>query len=142
MLAAFAMLVLGPVEVEIHHIPPGMRLELPEFGKMACYTFEEYQDLLRLDGELETALSSLEIYKDLDSKYAEIFRRKDEIIQTMQVDREIMISRMKRMEDNWHAAEKLAVEAAGGPWWPYVLAAGGAVVGIVGVTLYVSELAR
>jgi hypothetical protein len=136
------MMVADPVTIELHYMPEGKKVYLPApdntWGK--GFNFEEYKLLLKLDGDLWDANRTIEIYKDLDLKYQAVVGQKDVIVQTLQGDIRILDERLKRSDENWHAAEKKLVEASGGPIWPYVLAAGGAVVGIVGATLYLSTL--
>lgn len=131
-----------PVEVELHYIAPGMPLTLQTGEQVRYYNFLEYKLLLKLDGDLWDISKRLEIYKDIDLKYAGILKQKDVIIQSLLDDKKILGDQLKRAEDNWHSAEKRAVEASGGPVWPYILAAGGVVVAIVGTTLYVSTLVK
>jgi len=135
----------APVEAEVHYMPLGTPLELKLEGQMTrvqYFTFTEYKLLLQMDGKLWDASQRLEIYKDIDLKYAGIIQQKDAIIQTLQDDIVIKDERIKRVEGLWHDAEQEAIDNAGGPIWPYVVGAVGAVVGIVGATLYLSTLAQ
>jgi hypothetical protein len=132
----------APVEVEIHYMPPGTPLTLQGGEQVRYFTFPEYKLLLKLDGDLWSASERLRIFQDIDLKYTGILRQKDVVIQALLDDKKIREDQLKRAEENWHAAERRWVEASGGPIWPYVVAAGGAVVGIVGVTLYASTLVK
>jgi len=139
------LLLSAPTEVEIHYMPAGTPLELKLDGKpvkVRYYLLEEYKLLLKLDADLWSATESLRIYKDLDLKYANVLEQKDEVIRTLQGDIQVKDERIKRVEGLWHDAEQRAIENAGGPIWPYIVGGVGAVVGIVGATLWVSELAR
>jgi len=135
-----ALMLSAPVQVEIHYMPPGTQLKLQTGEQVRYFTFDEYKLLLKLDGDLWDTTQRLSIYKDLDLKYGNIVGQKDVIIKTLQDDNQVLNERLKRSDENWQAAEKRYIEAAGGPVWPYVLGAVGAVVGIVGATLYVSTL--
>jgi len=126
---------------QLRHIPLGKPLELQlELGKelVRYFTLEEFKVLMDVDFRLQAADRQIEVYSDIDVKYGDIVKKKDEIITGLERDKEVLGARSLRMEDNWHKAEKLAIENAGGPIWPYIVAAAGAVVGIVGVTLYLS----
>jgi hypothetical protein len=144
MLALALALTLGaaPVEVEIHYMPPGTALILQTGEQVRYFKFEEYKLLLKLDGDLWELNQRLELYKDIDLKYTGILKAKDTVIQSLLDDKKIREDRLMRVEENWHAAEKRAIDNAGGPVWPYILAAGGAVVGIVGATLFAVSLAK
>lgn len=131
-----------PVEVELHYIAPGTALKLQTGEEVRYYNFLEYKLLLKLDGDLWELSRRLEVYKDLDLKYTGILGQKDVIIRTLQGDNQVLAGQLKRAEDNWHSAEKKLIDASGGPVWPYYLAAGGVVVGIVGATLYATTLVK
>lgn len=140
-----AILLSAPTEVEIHFMPPGTPLELKLEGvktRVQYFTFDEYKLLLKMDQDLWDAMERLRIYKDIDKKYEKIIEQKDTIIGTLQSDIEVKNARIARVEELWHKAEKEAIDNAGGPIWPYVVGAAGAVVGIVGATLYLSERLR
>jgi hypothetical protein len=135
-----ALAVADPVTIELHYMPEGKKVYLPPpdntWGK--GFNFEEYKLLLGLDNDLWAANQSLGVCRDMDLNYQAVVRQKDVIIKTLQDDNQVLNERLKRSDANWHAAEEKLVEASGGPVWPYILAAGGAVVGIVGATLYLS----
>src|SRR3972149_9331832 len=112
-----ALVVCDPVTVELHYMPPGVKVYLPPpnntWGK--GFSFEEYKLLLKLDGDLWDANQSLAIYKDLDLKYREVVEQKDVIIQTLLADKQVLGEQLRRAEENWHAAERRTIEAPGGP---------------------------
>ena len=134
----------APTEITIHTMPLGTKVWLPppdnSWGK--GFTFQEYKLLLQMDGDIYTARQQLELYVDIELKYKGIIHEKDAIIATLNNDNDILNKRALRLENKWHEAEDALVEAAGGPTWPYFLAAGGVVIGIVGATLYFTTLAR
>jgi hypothetical protein len=130
-------LVAVPVEVEVHYIPLGEPVRLDSGEDVRCYSFSEYTRLLMLDGELWSISGELETYRDMDSRYVDLLNQKDVIIKTLQDDKTLLNAQLKRAEENWHAAEARTI-AASGSTWPYYLAAGGAVVGIVGATLFLA----
>lgn len=141
-LALVLSMVVSPAQVEVHYMPLGTELALPSKERVRYFTFDEYKLLLKLDGDLWDTTKRLDIYKDLDLKYRGIVDQKDVIIKTLQDDRLVLTEQLKRSDENWQAAEKRYIDAAGGPVWPYVVGAVGAVVGIVGATLYLSTLAH
>lgn len=130
-----AALVAAPVEIEVHYIPLGEPVKLTTGEDVRCYSFSEYTRLLMLDGELWSLTGELETYRDMDSRYVDLLNQKDVIIKTLQDDKTVLSAQLKRAEENWHAAEARTI-AASGSTWPYIVAAGGAVVGIVGATLF------
>jgi hypothetical protein len=132
----------APVEVEVHYMPLGTPLTLQGGEQVRYFRFDEYKLLLQLDGDLWSINRSLVLYKDIDSKYQGILAQKDSIIEAYGNDRRVLDERLKRSDENWRNAEKKLVAASGGPVWPYIVAAGGAVVGIVGATLWASTLVR
>lgn len=134
-------LLAEPARIELHYMPAGTPLVLQTGEQVRYFVFDEYKLLLKMDNDLWEANSSLELYKDLDVRYTETFAQKDLIIQSLESDKDVLTGQLKRAEENWHDAEKRLVEASGGPVWPYILAAGGVVVGAVGVTLYLTTLA-
>jgi len=143
-MTAFLVVVVlaqaSPAE-QVKYMPLGTALELTLEGApevVRYFRLSEYKLLLQLDFRLQDAEVQLDIYADIDKKYGEIIEEKDKEITTLKEDKQILADRSVRMEEKWHAAEKLAIENAGGPIWPYIVAAAGAVVGIVGVTLYLS----
>jgi hypothetical protein len=132
------LLVTQPAQLELHYMPTGTDLQLELGGKkerVRYFTFEEYKLLLKLDGDLFDAHRTIDIYKDIDLKYAGIVKQKDEIIATLQADKVTLTERSKRLEEKWHKAEEDLVDAAGGPWWTYVIGIGGGVALIVGGVL-------
>lgn len=132
----------APVEVEVRYMPPGTPLTLQGGEQVRYFKFDEYKLLLQLDGALWSANKSLAIYKDIDTKYQGVLAQKDAIIETYRKDRTVLDEQLKRSDESWHSAEKKLVAASSGPIWPYIVAAGGAVVGIVGATLWASTLVR
>lgn len=137
-----SMMLCAPASVEVHYMPLGTQLKLQSGEQVRYFTFDEYKLLLKLDGDLWDMTQRLVIYKDLDLKYGSIVSQKDIIIKTLQDDKLVLTEQLKRSDENWRAAEKRYIDAAGGPIWPYVVGAVGAVVGIVGSTLYLASLAR
>jgi hypothetical protein len=140
---AFALaLSAAPVEVDVHYMPLGTALTLQTGEQVRYFGFEEYKRLLQLDGDLWAANKNLALYRDLDLRYQGVLNMKDSIIEAYKNDRVILDERLKRSDENWHSAEKKLIEASGGPIWPYIVAAGGVVVGVVGVTLWASTLVK
>lgn len=132
----------SPVTVELHLMPPGTMLTLPTGEKVRYFTFEEYKTLLGMDNDLWALGQQISTYKELESKYVELVSQKDIIISTMKSDKDILTAQLKRAEENWHAAEQRAIDNAGGPMWPYMLAGGGAALGLAGTILYLVSLSH
>lgn len=141
-LALALTLSAAPVEVEVHYMPLGSALTLQDGERVKYFRFEEYKLLLQMDDDLWTANKNLVLYQDLDLKYQGVVNQKDQVIAAYKSDREVLDERLKRTEGLWHAAEKRAVDNAGGSIWPYIVGAAGAVVGIVGATLWATTLVK
>lgn len=144
MTALFLVMTLlaSPVTVELHYMPPGTDLKLSSGEQVRYFNFEEYKLLLKLDMDHWELHRQLGVYRDLDLKYNSVVLQKDLVIKSLLDDKKILGDQLLRAEQNWHAAEKRYVEASGGPIWPYFLAAGGAVLGIVGLSLYLASLSH
>jgi hypothetical protein len=133
-----AHLVAGaPVKVEIHYMPPGEKIYLPSakgWGK--GFSLEEYKVLLQMDNDLYHARQQLKLMGDLKLKWHHLLEEKDKIITTVESDRDTYKERSERLKEKWGQCEEDLVDAAGGEWWPYVLAAVGAAVGLLGTGLF------
>jgi hypothetical protein len=126
---------------QVKYMPLGTPLELTLEGApevVRYFRLPEFKLLIDTDFRLQSAEKQLSIYLDIDTKYGKIIEEKDKTISRLENDKEILNQRAQRLDTQWREAEKLAIENAGGPWWPYILAGAGAVLGIVGVTLYLS----
>jgi hypothetical protein len=130
--------LLAPIStVELHYIPSGTPLFLPTGERVQYFVFDEYKLLLTLDNDLWESNQKLQLLQELALKYTDVVAEKDKIIATLSSDKVDLSDKLKRAEDNWHRAELEKIDAASGPVWPYILAAGGVVVGVVGATLAV-----
>jgi len=136
------LLLTEPTKVEIHYMPLGTSLTLGTGEKVRYFKFEEYKLLLQLDSELWDANNSLDNYEALVKKLELEGVAKDAVIKTLQDDKVVMGQRLDRMEKNWNDSEKRTIAASSGPIWPYFLAAGGGVLAVVGVTLFVVTLLK
>jgi len=135
-------LLADPLTVELHYMPPGTSLKLPNKEEVRYYTFEEYKKLLRMDDELWALTQQVEDFKKLEESCAKQVTQLDLVITALKNDNATVNARLKRTEKNWHEAEKRAIDGAGGPTWPYFVAGGGVVVGIAGTALYFVSLSK
>ena len=139
MTALLVCLLLSAPADDLEFMPKGTELELKLDGDLELvryFRLPEYKLLMQMDFDLQDANKSLLIYKDIDQKYAGVIKQKDVIIQGLRSDIVVKDTRIERVEGLWHAAEEKAIENAGGPIWPYVVAAVGAAVGLVGAGLF------
>lgn len=129
----------------VKYMPLGIPAELVFDGKLEvvrCYRLGDFKLLMKTDFSLQDAEEQLKIYEHLDSDYLGIIEEKDSIIEVLQEERDVLEERVKRMETNWHEAEERAIGLVQDPIWPYIVAGIGAAVGVVGTTLYLSEVTR
>jgi hypothetical protein len=139
MTALLVCLLLSAPADDIKFMPLGTELQLKLDGELEAvryFRLPEYKQLVQMDFDLQDTSERLRIYKDLDLKYKNVLEQKDTIIQGLRSDIEVKDARIERVEGLWHAAEKKAIENAGGPIWPYVVGAVGAAVGLVGAGLF------
>jgi hypothetical protein len=135
-------LLAAPAVVELHLMPPGEALTLPTGERVQCFKFEEYKILLHMDNDLWAVKRQLAVYENLEAEYAALAMQKNVVIAALQSDKDVLANQLKRAEDNWHAAEQRAIDNAGGPIWPYVLAGGGAALGVGAILFLASALSR
>lgn len=139
-----SMLLASPAD-DLKFMPKGTPLRLwlgGKYERVQYFRLGEYKLLMKMDLSLQEARKNLEIYSDLDFKYANLVEQKDAIIETLKDDLKVKDERLKRVEVLWHAAEEKVIDNAGGPTWPYLVAGAGVAVGIIGTTLYLSTLAQ
>lgn len=129
----------------VKYIPLGTPAELNFDGRLEvvrCYRLGEFKLLMKTDLNLQDAEERLKIYQNIESDYSGVIEEKDKIIEVLRKDRDVLEERAERMETNWHDAEQRAIGLVQDPIWPYIVAGIGAVVGVVGTTLYLSEVTR
>lgn len=123
-----------PVMIEIHYMPPGRLMFLPESGlEFMCFNIDEYKFLLMMDNELHTVSRQFELLSNAEIDYQNILVKKEEVIGTLESDKALLAKRCLRLEGQWQTCEEELIEASSGSVWPYILAATGAVIGIAGV---------
>jgi len=121
------------VEVEVHYMPPGKLVRLPDGLRLMCFDIDEYKTLLEMDNHLYTVNRQFKLLTDAEINYQNILVEKEAIIGTLESDKEILATRGLRLEEKWQTCEEDLVDAQSGSVWPYVLAAAGAAIGVAGV---------
>lgn len=133
------VLLASPSQIEIHYMDPGAPLKLVSGEEVRCYTFTEYKNLLQMDTNLWQAVKDVTDLKAAVDKQDKIIVAKDVIISTLKKDKDVLQGDLDRTTVLWKDAEKKVIANAGGPIWPYFVAAGGAILGIVGATLAITS---
>ena len=116
-------------------LPPGKDGQVQGVGRARYYLLEDYLRLAQFDSELFSARNQLELWGRVGAGLKQELEAKDAVIKTLEDDKKILGDRSLRLEDKWKTCEKELQDASSGPIWPYFLAAGGAVLGIVGAVL-------
>ena len=125
--------------VEFKILPPGHDLQLKNGPRVRYYDLQEYLQLAQFDSELWVARSQVETYREIERVLQVKLAAQDGIIRALEADKRILGDRSLRLEESWQRCEKDLVAASSGSIWPYVVAAGGAVLGIVGTTLWLTS---
>lgn len=128
-------LLAQPVQVELHYMPPGEKVYLSSAGRWGRgFDLEGYKTLLKMDNELHIAKKQLKLFGDLELHWDDLIGQKDTVILSLEDDVKKYKGRSERLDGKLKKCEEDLVETSGGPVWPYILAAGGAVAGLIGVT--------
>ena len=133
--------VHAQTQVEFKLLPPG-NLGVVEGVKLRVYTLDEWLTLAAFDGELVKLRADVTDYKSITDKLKAVIVEKDKQFSTLEEDKGILLRRGLRLDGELEECEKKVIDLAGGPIWPYIVGAVGAVVGIVGVTMWAVGPAR
>lgn len=125
-------------EVRFQLLPPGQLVQV-KGEKMRGYLLEEWLQIAEADAELVKLRADVVDLEAMVKKLEGVVEKKDVEIATLERDKDILTKRGLRCDEDLKKCETDLIDAAGGPWWPYIVAAGGAVLGIVGTTLYLSS---
>jgi hypothetical protein len=120
-------------------LPPGHDGQVQGVGRARYYLLDEYLKLAKLDAEFVKMQADFQDLTMIVEGLKKALAAKDIIIQTIEDDKRLLAARGLRLEGDWQTCEKELEDCAGGSIWPYILAAGGAVLGIVGTTLYLAK---
>ena len=126
-------------KVELKIIPPGHTLTLNSGVKTRYYLLNEWLQLAEADAELFKLRADIQDLGDINNSLKIQMNSLERIIRTLESDKEILRERGLRLEKNWMGSEKARVRAEGGPIWPYFVAIGGVVVGVLGVGMWAGE---
>ena len=126
----------NPTTIEFKLIPPGHDGQVQGVGRARYYLLDEYLKLAEFDAELVKLRFDVKDLQDIVDKQEKQLEDKDKAIATLESDKEILAKRALRLDGELDQCEKDKIELAGGPIWPYVVAIGGAVLGIVGATMW------
>ena len=139
LLAAYlaASLAVGaPTEVEIFIMPPG-RPVVTEGVRYQGFTFDEYKLLLQMDNELYYKRKEIKLLGDLKLSLEQKLEQEAKISKTLRQDVETYKGRSDRIEKLWEKCEVDLVEASSGSIFPWVVAAVGAGIGLIGIGMAV-----
>jgi len=125
-------------EVKFRLLPPGKALVLKDGTKARYYLLEEWLELAAADAELLRLRAEVPDLEALTKNLQGQLEAKEQEIASLEDDVETWKGSAERRKTKWEECEKARAAEAGGPLWPYFVAIAGAVVGIVGTTLYLS----
>ena len=125
--------VAQPVKVEFKLLPPGTDGQIQGVGRVRYYLLGEYLALNNFDQELVKLRLDVQDLNDIVIRKDAQLGEKDKVASALQDDIEILRARGLRADEDLKECEKTVLELAGGPWWPYILAATGSAVGIAGI---------
>lgn len=128
------------VIVEFKLLPPG-ELGIVNGEKHRVYTFDEWLVLAEFDAELVMLRADVKDHEAIVKKLEKVTAEKDKQIISLEKDKDILSKRSLRLDGDLEECEKKVVDLAGGPIWPYIVGVVGAVVGIVGVTMWATGAA-
>lgn len=136
---ALQMTLGDPVKVELHLMPPGTPLTLETGEEVRYFTFEEYKELLKMDAELWELKKQIELYSSIEERYKALLAEKSFMIEALEAERAILVARAERLRNRWKDCEEDLIDASGGSVWPWVTGAVGAVLGVIGLTLWLAD---
>lgn len=123
-------------KVELKIIPPGHTLTMNSGVKVRYYLLNEWLQLAEADAELFKLRTDIQDLGDINNKLKIQMDGLERIIRTLESDKIILRDRGLRLEKNWYRCESDLIKASGGPVWPYFVAIGGVIVGILGVGMW------
>lgn len=132
-----AQMAMGaPVEVKVHYMPLGERVWVPSInGWGRGYTLKDYKLLLEMDGDLYTVREQLTLIDDLKLNWDSLLNEKDDLLTEYKEVLVIHDARTTRLDKKWNKCEGDLVEASGGDYLPWIIAAIGAGIGIAGASI-------
>lgn len=133
------VLLANPVTLEFKLLPPGHDGQVQGVGRARYYLLEEYLQLNQFDQELVKLRLDVQDQVAIIDKLELQLKDKDKVISTLESDKEKLNDRVLRLDGALDQCEKDKIDLAGGPIWPYVVGAVGAVVGIVGATMWATS---
>ena len=125
--------------MEFKILPPGHETQLPGTPptRVRYYLFKEYLQLAQFDAELtKLRLDAADLTAKAEWLKKEL-AAKDDIIKTLEDDKRILTTRSLRLDGNWKKCEDDLVKCSSPCIWPYIVGAVGAVIGLVGVGVWV-----
>jgi len=128
------------VVVEFKLLPPG-ELGVVSGEKHRIYTFDEWLVLAEFDAELVKLRADVKDHEAIVKKLEAVVTEKGKQISSLEKDKDILSKRSLRLDGELEECEKKVIDLAGGPIWPYIVGAAGAVVGIVGITMWATGTA-
>lgn len=125
-------------EVRFEILPPGT-LGIVDGHYYRLYTLEEFKELAKYDNELFQLRLDTKDQAAIVTKLEEVVKGQKAKIWTLEKDKDILAQRSIRLDSDLDKCEGEKIALAGGSVWPYVVGAVGAVVGVVGVTMWASN---
>jgi hypothetical protein len=135
LLVSFCSSAKGQTIVRFQVMSPGHEGVVPSVGKIRYYLLDEYLQLAAFDSELFKLRSDSENYKEIELELKKQLAAKDSVASTLKSDLEVFKARADRVDLNLKKCEVALAKASKPPVWPYALAAGGSLLGVVGATL-------
>jgi hypothetical protein len=99
------------VKVQLHIMPPGVKLKLDSGVEVRYFTLEPYKKLLDMDKELWLARQKVESFVQVEKGLRGIIEDKDKLILSLQTSMNIMTTRSERLGEKWKTCEKGLVKA-------------------------------
>jgi septal ring factor EnvC (AmiA/AmiB activator) len=132
-------LIAAPTTLEFKLLPPGHDGQVQSVGRARYYLLDEYLRLYQFDQELVKLRLDTKDQQEIIAKLELQLADKDKVISTLEDDKRQLNDRVTRLDKNLDDCEKQVIDLSGGPIWPYVVGAVGAVLGIVGGTMWITS---
>jgi hypothetical protein len=123
-------------EIRFELLPPGELVEV-RGEKMRGYLLHEWLELAQADLELVRLRKDANDFQTIIDEQGELIESQAAIIKTLEDDKKILTRQKYRCDVSLKKCEEEVISSAAGPWWMYVVAIAGSVIGIVGATAWV-----
>jgi hypothetical protein len=138
---SFCSTAFGQTIVHFRVLSSGHEGYVQSVGKIRYYLLDEYLQLAAFDSELFTLRAEAENGKEIELELKKQLDVKEVIIKSLESDTNTFKERSDRLDLNLKTCEvALGKASSNNTVWPYFVAAGGSILGIVGTTLYMASL--